>query len=636
MKSISLTLLLSGLLLAASARAQWQTTTYALKGGWNAIYLTGDARQDTLDNLFPAQVTEVWRWNSNPSQVQFTDSPLIPSAGTPEWSVWRRGLPDQSTFSKLTGQSAYLVKCTGTTANNYNAAIKQSPVMPTAAWVRDGANLLGFPSLKNGSSFPTFSSYFAPFPAVIAANLKIFKYVGGDLGAANPLQVFSAASEQLDRSKAYWFSAEVGGEYYAPVEVSVRGGQSLDFGRSGTIITVAIRNRTAGSVNVRFAEMPSESAPAGQVAIAGRVPLTRHDFDPVTLTTIITPIALADTVSVPAQGSVELQLGIDRSLMTGAANSLYASLLRVTDSANLMELYLPLRAEKTSPGGLWLGDIEITNVSNKVSNGAVASAGISSGKVSGITVSSGGFGYSSAPPVTIEAPVSGVTATATAVIAGGAVSGVFVTNGGSGYTRVPKISFGPPPVLTGTSLPGSSRFRLRTLLHATTGGSATLLSQAFVGQLNSVPHDVGICTDESLLKQDAKATAQRFVSAHLPLNQIISCSGAVTGTLTCTVTVPANDPTNPFVHQYHPDHDNKDARGAPLPAGDESYDITRTCSFSFTSSPPPGSTVTNGWGTTVLGGTYREIISGIHKNPLQVDGTFELRRASEIGILTSN
>lgn len=636
MKSIYLTILLSSLLLAASARAQWQTSTYALKGGWNAIYLTGDAQQDSIGNLLPVEVTEVWRWNNNPSRVQFMTTPLAPSAGTPEWSVWRRGLPDQSTFSKLTGQTAYLVKCTGTPASNRNVSLKQSPMMPQAQWVRDGANLLGFPSLKNGSSFPSFSNYFAPFPAVIASNLKIFKYVGGELGTANPLQVFSAASEQLDRNKAYWFSAEVGGEYYAPVEVAVRGGEALDFGRTGTVITVSLRNRTAANVNVKFAVVPSESAPAGQTAIAGSVPLTRYYFDTVALAPINIPIALSDTVSIPAQGSVEVQFGIDRAAMTGAANSLHASLLRVTESSNLMDLYLPLRAEKTSLAGLWLGDIELTNVSNKVSNGAVANAGVASGKVSTITVSSGGFGYASAPPVTIEAPVSGAAATAIATLSGGAVSGVIVTNGGSGYTRAPKVSFGPPPVLTGTSVPANSRLRLRTLLHATAGGSATLLSQAFIGQLNRFPNDIGICTSESVLKQDAKATAQRFVSAHLPLDQTIPCDGAVSGSLTCTVTIPANDPSNPFIHQYHPDHDNKNARGAALPPGDESNDITRTCTFTFTSSPPAGSSVSIGWGTTVIGGTYREIISGVHKDPLQVDGTFELRRASEIEILTSN
>ncbi len=630
MKLLPLAILLSTLLLATTAHAQWQTTAYALKGGWNAIYLVGDAQQDSLDNLFPAQVTEVWRWNSNASQVQFMESPLTPSAGTPEWSVWRRGHPDQSTFSKLIGQTAYLVKCVGTTTNNYAVSIKQSPLMPRAAWVRDGANLLGFPSLKNGSSFPTFSSYFAPFPAVIAANLKIYKYVGGDLGAANPLQVFSAASEQLDRSKAYWFSAEVGGEYYAPVEATVRGGETLDFGRTGTVVTVVFRNRTAANVNLKFAVVPSESAPINQTAIAGAVPLTRRAFDPATLSTVDTPIALADSVSIPALGSVEVQFGMDRSALTGATNSLHASLLRVTDSSNLMDLLLPLRAVKTSPAGLWLGDIEITNVSNKVSNGAVAGATVASGKVTSIMVSSGGFGYPDAPSVTIEAPVTGAAATAVARISNGAVIEVIVTGGGNGYTRPPKISFGPPPVLTGTRVPANSHFRLRTLLHVSASGSATMLPQAFIGQLNTIGNEVGICTDESLLDQDAKATAQRFVSAHLPLNQIVNCSGDVTGTVTGVISVPANDPTNPFIHQYHPDHDNKNARGAPLPSGDESYDITRTCSFTFTASPPAGSIVTNGWGSTVIGGTYREIISGIHKDPLQVDGTFELRRASDI------
>ncbi len=199
--------------------------------------------------------------------------------------------------------------------------------------------------------------------------------------------------------------------------------------------------------------------------------------------------------------------------------------------------------------------------------------------------------------------------------------------------------------------------------------------------------------------------------------------------LTRTIQIPYNDPTNPFVHQYHPDHDNKDARfeNIPLPSnttatatatlvnghqvgpitvtdggsgyetapavtvapppsgqtavvtatvtggrvtaltvvnpgagyevtppaitiaappavtattvtmadGVEAPAITRSCEFTFTTSPPLGSTVSSGWGSTVIGGTYREIISGVHRDPLQVDGTFELRRASEDGVLVT-
>jgi hypothetical protein len=264
MKSLPLLLAVCSLFFAAPARAQWQTTTYSLKGGWSAIYLTGDAKQDTLDNLFPTTVTEVWRWNTNPTQVQFIESPEIPTGGTPEWSVWKRGLPAQSTFSELTGQTAYLVKSSGTTANTYTVAIPQSPLPPTIAWVRNGANLLGFPTYKNGSDFPLFSTYFATFPAAIAANTKVFKYIGGDLGAGNPIQVFSPASERLDRSQAYWFSSEVVDNFHGPLDISLSNSAGLDFGRNGSVITVRIHNRSAAAITLTLSRENSESAPGSQ------------------------------------------------------------------------------------------------------------------------------------------------------------------------------------------------------------------------------------------------------------------------------------------------------------------------------------------------------------------------------------
>ena len=69
-----------------------------------------------------------------------------------------------------------------------------------------------------------------------------------------------------------------------------------------------------------------------------------------------------------------------------------------------------------------------------------------SDRVTSVTVTAGGSGYSSAPTVTIAAPTgtdhpSTVTATATATIAAGAVTSVSVTNGGSGYVSVPAVTF---------------------------------------------------------------------------------------------------------------------------------------------------------------------------------------------------
>ena len=71
---------------------------------------------------------------------------------------------------------------------------------------------------------------------------------------------------------------------------------------------------------------------------------------------------------------------------------------------------------------------------------------------------------------------------------------------------------------------------------------------------------------ESALKQDEKTGARRIVAAHLPLDLADPAVGTfgLGGTLTGTVSLPFNDATNPFVHQYHPDHDNKDARFQPL------------------------------------------------------------------------
>jgi hypothetical protein len=538
------------------ARAQWQTTTYALKGGWNAIHLTGDAKQDTLDNLLPAGVLEVWRWNPNPTSVQFTQSPLIPAPGTPEWSVWKRGLPLESTLTQLTGQTSYLVKCSGTAATTITVPLKQSPLPPSANWVRSGANLMGFPSRFNGN-YPSFTSYFATFPIATAANTKIFKYVGGELGAGNPIQIFSPSQERVDRNQAYWFSAEVVGNFTAPVQISLSANTGLTYGRTGSTITARVRNRTGNPLTLTMTPETSEAAPLGQPGVTGPVPLTRRTFDTTTAQWIETPITAAFNEVIGPQSTVEIQFGIDRghaSMTSAAADAFFASLLRVRDGGGLFDTTLPASASRSSTAGLWVGDIQLRQA-----------------------------GYTAA----------GVENTA-------------------------------------------REMPLRTLLHVSPDNTARLLSRVFIGQLAAGAHDVGLCSDESLLKADAKATAQRLTSVHLPLDRVLPGTGSVApgSTFTCTVQVPYTDPTNPFLHQYHPDHDNKSPRGAPLPAGVESQNITRVCSFTFTAAPPPGSTASaTGWGSSVIGGTYSEVLSGLHKNNITVGGTFELRRASELGIL---
>ena len=467
---------LFSLLFTAVSHAQWKTETYTLKGGWNAIYLHGDAGYDTIDNLLPnsgttANITEIWRWNPNPDQVQFMDSQMIPSVGTVEWSVWKRDDSASSTLSKLTGQHAYLVKCTGTASSSYTVTLKQSPQLPGNSWVRNGANLLGFPTFKSGSTFPTFASYFATFPAAIASSSKVFKYSGGDLGATNPVQLFSTTSERADRNQAYWFSAKVAGEYYAPLEFSLSSSDGLNFGRSGSDIKLRIRNRTSAVVTVTLAPTASEAAPSYQTTVAGSVALTNRSFNATTAAWTETAMGTSSTQVIAPQSTVELSIGIDRTAMTGAANSFYASLLRITESSSLMDVYLPVTAYKDSLAGLWVGDISLNSVSNKVSNPAHAKATLTNGVVTGLKVDgSGGFGYTTAPTVSITAPAANGTtqATASAAVSAGKVTSITASAVGYGYSSAPVVSVSAPPasvqaVGTPSMVAGSSGYQVGSI-----------------------------------------------------------------------------------------------------------------------------------------------------------------------------
>jgi hypothetical protein len=261
------------------------------------------------------------------------------------------------------------------------------------------------------------------------------------------------------------------------------------------------------------------------------------------------------------QAASEMVFGVDRAAITGPANSLYASLLRFTESSNLMEVLLPVSARVTSLAGLWVGDVAVTNVESKA---------------------------------------VGFTGTAT-----------------------------------------KSPYPLRVLLHVDDAGTARVLSQVFLGRLAPAPYAPGIATLESHLKADEKANAQRFVATHLPLDLVLATgtgSVALGQTLVRSVSIPFNGPTNPYVHTYHPDHDNKNSRFDLLTGTLETLEsptIGRTFSFTFSPTPLPTSSPL-GWGSTVLGGTYSETISGLHKDPLTVSGTFELRRVSELGSITTN
>ncbi len=92
------------------------------------------------------------------------------------------------------------------------------------------------------------------------------------------------------------------------------------------------------------------------------------------------------------------------------------------------------------------------------------------------------------------------------------------------------------------------------------------------------------------------------------------------------LTLPANDPLNPYKHKYHPDHDNLDAKfDKPQ---EESFGISRKVTFILTALPPNGTEADAkalDWGGSVWGGEYREVVEGLHQNSITARGYFVIR-----------
>jgi len=100
--------------------------------------------------------------------------------------------------------------------------------------------------------------------------------------------------------------------------------------------------------------------------------------------------------------------------------------------------------------------------------------------------------------------------------------------------------------------------------------------------------------------------------------------------VSATIDLDYDDPLNPFLHRYHPDHDNLNARYTQqLPPGVESFTIQRQVELTFTADPPDALPLA-GWGDTQLGGQYRETITGVHAEPIYIEGAFRLQKVSNI------
>ncbi len=587
-------LLLAGML---SVRAQWVTQSFALKTGWNAVYLHVDPSYDTLENLVGSDIdnpiVDVWLWAPPASTLQFVQSPQQPVEGA-QWLSWNRNATEPQPLQRLVGNAAYLVHV-GANVAAYTWTLKGKPLPPTYDWTTTGLNFLGFPTVPSGP--PTFDDFLSNAPE-LQQNAEIYHYPGGELGAGNPARLYAMRTTRVNRGQAYWIRAgTVYNRYFAPFELALSGSRGVDYGDSLNAASFRLRNLAATNLTVTLRLVASETPPASQTNIVGTPPLlVRGPLNTTNLTYAYTNLPAGGTRAwtLTARGQpgseVEVVLGLDRTALSGNVGDLFAGVLRLTDSFGHSQVDLPVTANVASSAGLWVGAVAVTQVGQYLK--------------------------------TYQRDASNNQVMDTN---GQYVLASFDTN----LTSVPR----PYP--------------LRLIVHNPAHGPAVLLQRVFYG-LDGATNPI-VASQESCLNRAFLSQARRISAAHLPwteTNRFWAFNGALgqATNLTTTVTLDYNDhASNPFLHTYHPDHDNLDAGfNSVLPQGSESYAIQRE--ITLTVAPPAadfGSTIAGG---QTLSGEYAETITliglarsgGAHDTrEFHARGVFTLNRIASVPTLTA-
>lgn len=574
--------LLLGIGWPALCQAQWLTQQIKLTPGWNAVFLEVQPEPRSCDEVFRNHpVQSVWKWDRRFSTVQFEIAPSLLLPENPDWLMWLPSSNPRAFLNRLfelQGCQSYLVQVASNAAP-FTLALKGRVLLPRLEWYPHGLNLVGFP--VNPRNPPTFTEFFKFTPEVDVS-----------LGYANELyridstgrgqRIVQPARERPQPGVAYWVGCARPVKRMSAVQITPVGG-AVDFGSLLSWQEVSIRNiHPSAALTIRVQERDSESAPltGGFPELAGPVPLSFFSKNASNewVWAEFPTNGLAQTLAPQEEWIVHL--GVRRRdfapyMSQGTNGCAYESILEITDTAESLRIRVPVLAQ---------------------------SAGVRS------------------------------ISAATAVEAHTEKEGLWV-----GQVTVNQVN---APAYTADLLPAPAPASFRLLVHVDGYGNARLLQQvllAWDSGLTDPPHTNGTyALYASPAALPAAATdIKRISSAAFPLMAPVLLTNSGSDTLTGTVIVGYNDPVNPFLHRYHPLHDNKNWDYQAYTNAVETRTIQRDLTFRF--DPATNNAVNPFWGVESLKGIYQETFSGLRANtknrPLTVQGQFTLQRISRMNTL---
>lgn len=376
---------------SGAAMAQWLTQTNNLKAGWNAVYLHVDASHAPISQIMAAapDIEEVWLWNPLVLGQQFVESPQVPSSSGSRWTRWTKNLGDSSPLKLLAPNAAYYVKVKDTTAT-YAWLLKGRPVPPAYGWTTTGLNFVGFPLAQQLS----YEQFFLPAPELLQGT-EVYASPGGAFGAGNPIRIYDFTRNVLQRGEAVWMRVDGGfNRFFGSFEISGVNQRGLDFGTESTQLSFRIRNTSDQTNVVRMEWIRSELPPAGQPSIPSMPPLMVRgniqqgttlqydgiamvETDPLIASTSGGSSSMEWTLPPAGQPGADYQvvLGVARSQITAKPGTILAGILRLTDGDSRIRVDLPVSVTTQSGVGLWVGDAQVTQVTQYLKQFAVSGDG---------------------------------------------------------------------------------------------------------------------------------------------------------------------------------------------------------------------------------------------------------------------
>jgi len=557
---------------------QTYTQTFTLQPGWNSVYLEVTPTDTLVGDVFadPA-VQSVWQPKVRSSTVAFIQNQNEVPFNRAGWEVYvptNQPASINNDLFRVSVNQPYLVNVSGgkpiTVSVSGRPSLRAQPFLPNTYTLR------GFALDTN--SPPTFGAFFAASPA--QAGQAIYQ-----LNNATSQWQLVGTNNVMSDGAAYWVFSAGASSYAGQLSVTPSAGDGLDFGQLGAEEDLTLQNTSRNAVAAAISDLGTGNRPLAYFGV----------------TTNRTPawLPLPQTISVPlGAGAIrKLRFAVQRSQMTNAS---YATVLSVSDGQGTQ--YRVAVTAQLPPG--------ITPTAS----------------IAGLFHPDTGGGSAISPTLQAGLWVGDIT-----------VNGVAET-------------YNDPTNTT----PAARPFDLRVILHVTTNGTTRFLREVIeMLQVGVTTNDSSgqpvvsqtaqpvLLTDDSLLPnftgvttRDGTPAGRRFSTAGFDFDPpggtnflIMTGSFGVGNTVGCTITLTPSTPTNPFLHRYHPDHDNLDAYYNPIPPGEpqEVYTITRQIQMTFTATDPTGAASAD-YGATSIGGKYSETITGLHRNPLVVSGVFHLNQ----------